>query len=156
VTAAPTSTPVAATPSTTGAPAVTPSLTVTPSPAPVAPASIPAAIPTPAPDVPRAAPPTATPTAPATASSKPPGPVRPSPIQSSTFESEVHITVGTTVVWTNLDGVQHTVTAMDESTDSPYLSAYETYSLTFTTPGQFQFFCRPHLQMVTTVYVSGS
>lgn len=53
-----------------------------------------------------------------------------------------------------MDGLLHTVTASDESSDSPYLGANETYSLTFDTPGQFQFYCRPHLQMVTTVYVS--
>jgi plastocyanin len=122
--------------------AATPGIVLTtPTPTPT-PAVVPTVAPTPA----------VTPTP--TASPAVRGPIRDSTIQTSTFERHVRIVAGTTVVWTNADGLQHTVTAMDGSTDSPYLGAGESYALTFTTPGQFEFYCRPHLQMVTTVHVS--
>lgn len=82
------------------------------------------------------------------------GPVRHTIIQTSSFEPRVQIAAGTTVVWTNVDGLPHTVTAMDGSTDSGFLEAGESHAVTFRSPGEFQFFCRPHLQMVMTVVVT--
>jgi len=43
---------------------------------------------------------------------------------------------------------------MDGSTDSPYLGAGDSYALAFDRPGQFDFYCVLHLQMLTTVHVA--
>ena len=57
---------------------------------------------------------------------------------------ELVVAPGTTVVWTNLDSVAHTVTADDGSFDSGDFGRGETYSLTFTAPGRYQYYCIPH------------
>ena len=59
--------------------------------------------------------------------------------------SELTISVGETVTWTNKDSVQHTVTS-DEGGElnSPYLSTDETYSHTFNQAGENPYYCIPH------------
>ena len=51
---------------------------------------------------------------------------------------------GTTVVWTNLDEANHTVTADDDSFDSGLLGLNEAFAHTFTTPGEYGYYCIPH------------
>jgi plastocyanin len=57
---------------------------------------------------------------------------------------------GTTVTWTNMDSVQHTVTRPTEGgiqvagPDSPILNKGETYSYTYDTVGIFDYHCRIH------------
>ena len=48
------------------------------------------------------------------------------------------------MVWTNQDKVAHTVTADDGSFDSDYFGQGQSYSMTFTTPGRYQYYCIPH------------
>lgn len=54
------------------------------------------------------------------------------------------IPAGSTVAWTNYDPFEHTVTADDGSFDSGYLGQGQTFSLTFTQPGTYPYFCIPH------------
>lgn len=69
--------------------------------------------------------------------------------------NELEITVGDTVTWTNEDdGVIHTVTAADESFDSGFLAPGESWSYTFTEPGEFEYLCMPHPWMRARVIVA--
>lgn len=67
--------------------------------------------------------------------------------------NELVIPVGTTVTWTNDDGVMHTVTAADGSFDSGFLEQGDTWSYTFDEPGEFEYFCSPHPWMRAKVIV---
>jgi plastocyanin len=66
---------------------------------------------------------------------------------------------GTTVAWTNMDFVAHTVTSGTEQNptnlfDSHELSNMQSFSYTFTTPGVYQYFCDIHPGMVGTITVT--
>jgi plastocyanin len=54
------------------------------------------------------------------------------------------VPVGTTVTWTNSDGMVHTVTADDGSFDSGSLADGDTYAVTFNAPGTYGYYCVPH------------
>jgi plastocyanin len=56
----------------------------------------------------------------------------------------VTIKAGTTVVWTSEDQVSHTVTADDGSFDSGTMRGGDTFSHTFTEPGEYPYYCRFH------------
>ena len=64
------------------------------------------------------------------------------------------VSAGTTVTWMNLDPVQHTVTDVNQAWDSGLFDPQATYSMTFTTPGTYQYFCLPHPVMVGTIEVT--
>lgn len=66
---------------------------------------------------------------------------------------DLEVKVGTTVIWTNLDNVEHTVTANDGSFDSGLFGKDATFSYTFQTAGSFSYYCIPHPNMVGTVTV---
>jgi len=67
------------------------------------------------------------------------------------------IPVGTTVTWTNDDpGMVHSVTAVDGSFDSGLFATGETFSHTFDSPGDFEYFCTPHPWMRARVIVTTS
>ena len=59
----------------------------------------------------------------------------------------------TTVVWTNHDDVEHTVTASDNGFSSPAIQTDAQYSFTFTTPGTYSYFCAIHPFMTAKVIV---
>lgn len=63
---------------------------------------------------------------------------------------------GTTVTWTNNDGIPHTVTESDDQSgpSSPTLSSGQTYSFTFNTAGTFKYHCTIHPGMTGTVTVT--
>jgi nitrite reductase (NO-forming) len=68
----------------------------------------------------------------------------------------LEIAVGDTVTWTNDDtGVVHTVTAADGSFDSGFLGPGQSWSYTFTEPGEFEYVCTPHPWMRAKVLVTG-
>ena len=76
--------------------------------------------------------------------------------------SEVTVEVGTTVTWTNDDGVLHTVTSgtsadnvgtPDGLFDSGFLNEGESWSYTFTETGEFDYYCSPHPWMIGKVIV---
>ncbi len=73
-------------------------------------------------------------------------------IQNLTYQpANIQVSVGTTVTWTNLDSVQHTVTFNNGMGDSGLLSPGQSFSYTFNTPGTYQYHCTVHPNMVATV-----
>ena len=68
--------------------------------------------------------------------------------------ANVRIDVGTTITWTNRDSVGHTVTSDDgDELDSELLDEGETYAHTFTEPGTYAYYCKPHPYMEGLVTV---
>lgn len=67
----------------------------------------------------------------------------------------VNVKVGDTVVWTQQDSVQHTVTIVSgpESFDSGLLSQGQTFRYTFTKPGTYAYKCTPHPGMTGQIFV---
>lgn len=69
--------------------------------------------------------------------------------------AEVKVKVGDTVVWTQHDSVQHNVEIVSgpETFKAPLLNAGETFSHTFTIPGEYGYKCTPHPRMRGKVIV---
>lgn len=63
------------------------------------------------------------------------------------------VAVGTTVVWTNFDGAQHTVTAADHSFTSAKLNKGQIYSHTFKSIGKYDYTCTIHPFMTASITV---
>ncbi len=62
--------------------------------------------------------------------------------------ANIVVDAGTTVTWTNNDGVGHTVTSDDgDELDSPLFGKNKTFSHKFDTPGVYAYHCRPHPNM---------
>ncbi len=75
-------------------------------------------------------------------------------------ETTLTIPVGTTVVWRNLDSVQHSATADDGSFDTGLFDPGQEARVTFDTPGTFAYFCQLHggaggVGMSATIIVTG-
>jgi nitrite reductase (NO-forming) len=79
-----------------------------------------------------------------------------------------NVTVGTTVTWMNNGGRTHTVTTCDSSHSDPHCPALDTsgldsfdsnvdsgtsFSHTFTGPGHYYYYCRPHPWMQGEIIV---
>ena len=69
-------------------------------------------------------------------------------------ESEVFVTVGSEVTWTNGDSFAHSVVATDGSFHSDSLDGGDTFSTTFDTAGTFSYVCGIHASMTGTVVVT--
>jgi plastocyanin len=67
--------------------------------------------------------------------------------------ADLTVRAGTTVVWTNHDDVEHTVTASDNSFSSPSVPTDGQFSYTFSTPGTHSYFCAIHPFMTAKVIV---
>jgi len=67
----------------------------------------------------------------------------------------IMVAPGTTVTWTNDDEDPHTVTATDKSFHSAAIDTDESYSFTFTRPGEYAYFCSLHPHMTGKVIVKG-
>lgn len=67
--------------------------------------------------------------------------------------TELAVTAGTTITWTNRDDIPHTVVSTDKVFKSKVLDTDEKYSFTFATPGTFQYFCSIHPKMTGKVVV---
>lgn len=66
-------------------------------------------------------------------------------LENTRFEpASVTVDAGTTVVWTNNDEIQHTVTADNGTFDSGTLATGETFSYTFNEPGVYPYHCQFH------------
>ena len=65
----------------------------------------------------------------------------------------ITVAPGTTVVWTNHDDVEHTVTASDNSFTSAAIPTDGQFSYTFSTPGTYSYFCAIHPFMTAKVIV---
>ena len=69
-------------------------------------------------------------------------------IKNSAFDPDiVEISKGTTVTWTNDDGVPHTVTSISGAFDSGNINPGQTYSYTFNQAGPFEYRCANHPSM---------
>jgi len=66
------------------------------------------------------------------------------------------VTAGTTVTWVNGDDLPHTIAAKDRSLRSKALDTDDRFSFTFTTPGEYDYFCSLHPHMVGKVVVKTS
>jgi len=60
---------------------------------------------------------------------------------------------GTTVTWTNADDSPHTVREKDGKFKSAALDTDDTFSQTFTAPGEYEYFCSIHPRMTGKVVV---
>jgi plastocyanin len=65
----------------------------------------------------------------------------------------ITVAVGTTVTWTNNDAMKHTVTSKTGVFDSSLMSQGATFSYTFNTAGDFEYYCTLHPYMVGHVIV---
>jgi amicyanin len=68
---------------------------------------------------------------------------------------ELTIPAGTKVTWVNKDDVPHTATSSDDPVtfDSKTLDTDQKYSFTFSNPGTYNYYCKPHPFMTGTVLV---
>jgi plastocyanin len=91
-----------------------------------------------------------------------PAPVAHVKIKDLAFSPNVlHVKAGTMVIWTNEDDVVHTVTSGKTADDnafetSPGIAGGKTFSHTFTKPGTYPYYCKPHYyseQMHGTIVV---
>ena len=71
----------------------------------------------------------------------------------------IDVSVGTTVIWENVDNTMHTATSgnptggYDEVFDSDILSAGDSYEFTFADAGSYEYYCILHPWMIGTVNV---
>ena len=81
-------------------------------------------------------------------------------IDNFTFNPQrLMVKAGTAVTWTNGDDIPHTVAASNKSFKSKVLDTDEKFSFTFTTAGDFEYFCslHPHMTgMIVVEAVTGS
>ena len=66
------------------------------------------------------------------------------------------ITAGDTVTLTNEDQVAHTATSTTGAFDSGLLDQGESFSMTFTTPGTYDYLCTPHPTMTGQIVVQAA
>ena len=76
-------------------------------------------------------------------------------IKSFKFNSDdLAIKVGDTVTFSNADGVPHTATADDGSFDTGTLKKNTSGDVTFSTAGDFTYFCKFHRNMTGVIRVT--
>ena len=63
---------------------------------------------------------------------------------------------GTTVTWTNRDDIPHTVASATRAFKSKAMDTDESFSFTFSTPGEYAYFCSLHPHMTGTIVVEGT
>ena len=83
--------------------------------------------------------------------------VVPVTIDNFVFEpARLTVKAGATVTWTNRDDIPHTVASKDRLFKSKALDTDDTYSFTFTTPGEYSYFCSLHPHMTATIVVEAA
>ena len=83
--------------------------------------------------------------------------VVPVTIDNFVFEpARLTVKAGTTVTWLNRDDIPHTVAAKDRLFKSKVMDTDESYSFTFSIPGEYAYFCSLHPHMVGTIVVEGT
>jgi len=76
-------------------------------------------------------------------------------IQGMAFNpATITVNAGTTITWTNKDGVAHTVTSNTGVFDSGTMNVNGTYSHLFSIAGSFPYHCTIHPSMTATVVVN--
>lgn len=74
-------------------------------------------------------------------------------IDNFTFEpAQLTIKLGTTVTWKNRDDIPHTIVSAGKFRSKP-LDTDDSYSFTFTSAGEYKYFCslHPHMTGIVTV-----
>ena len=71
------------------------------------------------------------------------------------FSGVTEVAVGTTVVVTNEDNTQHTWSATGGAFDSGALGSGDSFEVTFTEPGTYEYQCNFHPSMTGTIVVTG-
>jgi plastocyanin len=66
------------------------------------------------------------------------------------------VKAGTTVTWINHDDIPHTVAAKARAFKSKVMDTDESFSFTFSTPGEYAYFCSLHPHMTGTIVVEGT
>jgi plastocyanin len=66
------------------------------------------------------------------------------------------VKAGTTVTWTNRDDIPHTVASKTRAFKSKVMDTDESFSFTFSTPGEYEYFCSLHPHMTGTIVVEGT
>jgi plastocyanin len=76
------------------------------------------------------------------------------PIRDFAFApGNLQVPVGATVTWTNYDDAPHTATAKDGSWDTGILNRNEKKAITFDQPGEYQYYCKVHPDMIARLTV---
>jgi plastocyanin len=73
--------------------------------------------------------------------------------------SPLEIKAGTTLIWTNQDAIDHSVTAgkpgsLSGAFDSDFFEQGQTFEFTFDEPGTYDYFCKRHESMGGTIVVT--
>jgi plastocyanin len=68
-------------------------------------------------------------------------------------QDRIHVPAGSTIEWTNLDDVVHTVTANDAAWNSGAITPRGSWRATFNEPGVYTYHCGPHPFMKGVVVV---
>jgi len=75
-------------------------------------------------------------------------------IDNFTFAPErIVVKAGTTVTWINEDDIPHTVASSRKLFKSKTLDTEDKFTFTFTTPGDYEYFCSLHPHMTGTIVV---
>ena len=67
---------------------------------------------------------------------------------------DMTVPVGTKVTWVNDDEIPHTVAETHKVFRSGALDTGDSYSWVFNTPGEYEYFCALHPQMIGKIVVS--
>lgn len=67
---------------------------------------------------------------------------------------DLTVAVGTKVTWVNDDQIPHTVAETHKAFRSGALDTNDSFSWVFNTPGEFEYFCALHPQMIGKIVVS--
>ena len=67
--------------------------------------------------------------------------------------AEITVAPGTAVTWQNTGSAPHSAKAQDGSFDSGYIMPGAQGQVTFSAPGDFQYFCEPHPYKKGVVHV---
>ena len=67
---------------------------------------------------------------------------------------DLNVAVGTKVTWVNDDEIPHTVAQIHKLFRSGALDTGDSYSWVFNTPGEYEYFCALHPQMLGKIVVS--
>lgn len=67
---------------------------------------------------------------------------------------DLNVPVGTKVTWVNDDQIPHTVAETHKVFRSGALDTNDSFSWVFNTPGEYEYFCALHPQMIGKIVVS--
>ncbi len=68
--------------------------------------------------------------------------------------ASINVAAGTTITWTNKDGIAHTVTSSTNLFNSGSLGPGKSFTFTFAAAGSFGYYCAIHPTMTATVTVN--